>query len=186
MSSETTAMIMPTDESLLPFRAVTGEFIKCRPRTKKAAPTRNAICTRCWRLLASTTATSSARRLVGLGGRASPEHLEHPIGDPVATHDVRAGENDGHESQRAGEWVVRGRSERDRTDEHDSVDRVRARHQWRMQRRGDSADHLEPKQDRQHEERHVVDQVADVHAGASPLASGVRSFLVASWTTWPP
>src|SRR5450759_722573 len=126
MSSETTAMTMPSDESRLPLRAVTGEFIKCRPRTKKAAPMRNAIWTRCWRLVAIMTGPSSVGRLVGLGGRASPEHLKHPIGDPVPTHDVRAGEDHGHESKRPGKWVVCGRRERNRTDEDNSVDRVRA------------------------------------------------------------
>src|SRR5664279_3766873 len=186
MSSATTAMTMPSDESRLPLRAVTGEFIKCRPRTKNAAPIRNAIWTRCWRLVAIMTGPWSAGGLVGLGGRASPEHLEHPVGDPVPAHDVRAGKDHGHESQRPRKWIVSGRRERDRADEDYSVDRVRARHQRRVQRCGNPADHLEPDQDRQHEERHVVDQVADVHAVASPLASGARSFFVASWTTWPP
>src|SRR5450759_5510718 len=126
MSSETTAMTMPSDESRLPLRAVTGEFIKCRPRTKKAAPMRNAIWTRCWRLVAIMTGPSSASGLVGLGGRASPEHLEHPIRDPVSTHDVRAGKDNGDESPPPGKWVIGGRRERDRTDEDNSVGRVRA------------------------------------------------------------
>src|ERR1035437_3957379 len=125
MSSATTAMTIPIDESRLPLRAVTGEFIRCRPRTKNAAPTRNATCTRCWRLLTSMAGTSSAGGLVGFGRRASPEHLEHPIGDPITTHDIRGGEDYRNEGQRRGEWIVRGRRERDRPDEDDSVDRGR-------------------------------------------------------------
>ena len=41
-----TAMIMPAAERRLPVRAVAGEFIRCRPTTKSAAPTMKASWTR--------------------------------------------------------------------------------------------------------------------------------------------
>ena len=45
-TSAETATIMPTADRRLPVRAVAGEFIKCRPMTKRAAPTMKAIWTR--------------------------------------------------------------------------------------------------------------------------------------------
>ena len=74
--------------------------------------------------------------LVGRGDRASLEHLQHPVGDPVAADDVCAGEGHGHEGEHAGERIVRRGRQPDGTHQHDAVDRVRARHQRRVERPG--------------------------------------------------
>ena len=72
MSSAVTAVIMPAAERRLPLRAVAGEFIKCRPTAKRAAPARKASCTRCSRSVAfmpaprylgDSSATGAGRRL---------------------------------------------------------------------------------------------------------------------------
>ena len=45
-----------------------------------------------------------------------------------------------------------------RADDHDAVDRVRARHQRRVQHRRHLRDHLEAEEDREHEDRHLEDE----------------------------
>src|ERR1035437_4136037 len=184
--SATTAITMPVAEIRLPVRAVAGEFIKWRPMTKRAAPAMKESWTRWPMLLAFIEIPSSPGGLVGRSGRSSFEHLEHAIRDPVAANDVRSGEGHGHEGEHAGQRVVRRGGQTDRADEHDSMDRVGPGHQGRMKSGRDPADDFEAQQDRQDEDRQVLDQDVCSHALAPPRLAGCRSFLAASWITLPP
>src|SRR3954471_8064230 len=118
------ARAIPPADTRLPFRAVAGEFIRIRPRTKAAAPASQTSRTM---LLSVVTSIASAFVRVGLrrGRRRLPaEHLEHPVRDDVAADDVHRGE--GHRDERD-QLADRGRrldGDEHRSDEDDAVDRV--------------------------------------------------------------
>ena len=86
----------------------------------------------------------------------SLEHLEHPVGDDEAADDVRRRERDGDEADDPREPSASGApGDDDRAHDDDSVDRVRARHQRRVQHRRHLRDHLEAEEDREHEDRQL-------------------------------
>src|SRR5262249_17868711 len=90
---------------------------------------------------------------------AALEHLEHPVGDDEAADDVGGGEHDGDEAEDPGERALVGLAEHDhRADDHDAVDRVRPRHQRCVQQRRHLRDHLDPEEDREHEDGHLEDE----------------------------
>src|ERR1035437_2076689 len=137
-------------------------------------------------LLAFIAIPSSPGGLVGRNGRSSFEHLEHPIRDPVAANDVCSSEGHGHEGKHARQRDVRTGRQPDRADKNDSVDRVGPGHEGRMKSGRDPADDFGAQQDRQDEDRQVLDQDVCSHALAPPRLAGCRSFLAASWITLPP
>ena len=59
-----------------------------------------------------------------------------------------------------------------RADDHDPVDRVRPRHQRRVQQRRHLRDHLDPEEDREHEDRHLENQNRVVTHAATPSFFG--------------
>src|SRR5581483_8952934 len=71
-----------------------------------------------------------------------------------------------------------------RADDDDAVNRVRPRHEWRVQERRDLRDHLEAEEDREHEDRDLKNQqrvVAHVPGRLSlpPGGAGLRERLTA-------
>src|SRR4029079_18546591 len=113
--------------------------------------------------------------------------LEHPVGDDVAADDVHRRERDRDEAEELAERVVGLDRDEHRADEDDPVDRVRARHQRRVERRRDLADDREADEDRQDEDGQRVEEFGG-HAAppAGAAGAGSSNFFVASWTTWPP
>src|SRR6185312_3241092 len=103
---------------------------------------------------------------------ATFEHLQHPVGHEEATDDVDRAEHDRH-----GPGDLRERVRSFRTDhqqpaeQHDSVNRVGARHQRRVQHRRHLRDHLEADEHGEHEDRDLVDE----RHTAAPIASLTRS-----------
>src|SRR4051795_5411021 len=87
------ATAMPAADSQLPLRAVAGEFMRMRPRTKHAAPMSQARRTRVSRsdIGSGLAGGGGARAVAGdarrsgrtsLGGRGlAAEHLEHAVRD---------------------------------------------------------------------------------------------------------
>ena len=70
-TSATTAMTMPVADRRLPVRAVAGEFIRCSPTTKSAAPTMKDNWTRYPTFAAFIAISPSLRGRVGCGRRAA-------------------------------------------------------------------------------------------------------------------
>src|SRR4051794_6754191 len=180
----TIAATMPPAETRLPFRAVAGEFIRMRPRTKQAADPSQTSLT----IVSIVVGSTSALRLVdGLRrGRPAPEHLEHPVGDDVAADDVHRRKRDSDEAEQLAEGVVGLDRDEHRADEDDPVDGVRARHQRRVERRRNLADDGEADEDREDEDRQRVKEFGAHAAPPAVAGAGSSSFLVASWTTSPP
>jgi hypothetical protein len=116
---------------------------------------------------------------------ATFEHLQHAIGDPVASDDIRAGECHGHEGDDVRQRIVCSGSQADGADQHDPVDRVGARHQRRVKSCRHFADDFESEKDRQNEDGQVVEKCADVHALTPPALAFCNSPRVACWTTIP-
>ena len=104
--------------------------------------------------------SASLRRLVlGLRPRLADEHSEHPVGDHEPADDVDRPEGDRDRADHLVERVV-GEADDDQAAEHDdAVDRVRLRHQRRVQRRRHLRDHLEADEGGEHEDRDLGDQV---------------------------
>src|SRR4029079_1919031 len=112
--------------------------------------------------------------------------LEHPVGDDVAADDVHRRERDRDEAEELAERVVGLDRDEHRADEDDPVDRVRARHQRRVERRRDLADDREADEDREDEDRQRGEEFGAHEFPPAPAGAGSSSFFVASWTTWPP
>src|SRR6476469_2533182 len=90
------------------------------------------------------------------------EHLEHAVGDQEAADDVDRAEDDrDHEQELVEEAVDAEPQHDDAAEDHDAVDRVRARHQRRVQRVGHLGDHREADEAGQHEDRQVLEQHYD-------------------------
>ena len=93
------------------------------------------------------------RRRLGL------EHLEHAVGDQEAADDVDRAEGDRDDEQQLVEEAVDAEAEHEDAAEHDdAVDRVRARHQRRVQRVGHLGDRQEAGEAGQDEDRQVGQQ----------------------------
>jgi hypothetical protein len=170
-NTATTATNMPKADTWLPRRAVAGEFIRCRPRTKHTPPNSEAS-----RTVISNPDISPPRQ--SAQGRPLAEHLEHPVGDHVAADHVGGGEGGGDEGQGVAQRAVDERRQDHHADEDDTVDGVGAGHQRGVQRRRHLADDLEAHQDRQHEDGQIAHKTA-AHSSASNNA------FVACCTTSP-
>src|SRR4029453_15022430 len=96
-----------------------------------------------------------------------------------AADDVDRAEGDRDHADHVLEAVV-GEPDHDQAAEHhDPVDRVRLRHQRRVQGRRHLRDHLEADEGGQHEDRDLGDQV---HQALAPPASRARSLTISpSW-----
>ena len=187
----TTAIVMPAADTRLPLRAVAGEFIRDRPMTNPTAPTSQAIRTRISTISRVVTSRPPRRRPASARARLLAEHLEHPVGDDVAADDVHRREGHGDEREELAERLGRAQRDEHRADEDDPVDRVRARHQRRMERRRDLRDHGEPDEDREREDRQRGEQRVDLFGGhawppvVGAAGAGSSSFFTASATTAP-
>src|SRR5215212_123058 len=114
------AMAMPPALTRLPLRAVAGELIRMSPMTNAAAPTSQAR-----RTMASRGSMSGLRLVRRLRGRRpAAEHLQHPVGDDIAAHDVHRRECDGNEAEDLAERLGRGGRDEHRAHEDDPVDGV--------------------------------------------------------------
>ena len=89
------------------------------------------------------------------GGRASllSEFVEHSMRDQKTAYDIDHGQHDGHETQKFRQRSVTGTSRKEGSDECNSGDRVRAGHQWGVQRRGNLRDDFEAYEHGQGEDR---------------------------------
>src|SRR4051812_1371818 len=184
------ASVMPPAETRLPFRPVAGEFIRMSPMTKAPAPISQAM-----RTMTSTIPSVVTRLCLRLGDglrrdRLLAEHLEHAVGDDVATDHVHRRESDRHQRKDLAREIVGVCRDQHPAHEHDAVDRVRAGHQRRVQRRWHLADDGEPDEDRQDEDRQRIDQGFDFRGHAAPpgpaAGAGSSSFLTASDRMAPP
>src|SRR4029077_139528 len=80
------------------------------------------------------------------------EHLEHSVGHHETAEDVRGAKYDGDESQCVKHWSVGSAGDEESSQHHDAMDRIRARHEWRVQHRGNAADHFEAHEDCHYED----------------------------------
>src|SRR5579863_4672046 len=71
------------------------------------------------------------------------EHFEHAVGDEEAAHNVAGGGHDGDGAEDSGERGLVLAGEENRSDHGDRVQRVRKRHQRRMQERRNAANHFQ-------------------------------------------
>src|SRR5882672_5222934 len=118
-------------------------------------------------------------------GLALLEHLEHSVGHHEPAEDVRRAEYDGDESQRVKQRSVGRAGDEESAQHHDAVDRIRARHEGRVQHRGDAADHFEAHEDRHYEDvnsenqllAHFAIPTVDGLSGAMPSRLRVGSCL---------
>src|SRR5947209_18975545 len=91
-----------------------------------------------WRNTVASTALHLpvGARLVGLGRILGLEHAEHPVRDQETADHVDRAEGDGDDEQDLLKYST-GLSDQEQAADHDdAVDRVRPRHQRRMQRVG--------------------------------------------------
>ena len=96
----TTAIVMPVADRRLPLRAVAGEFMKCRPEREAGRADEEGELYQVTEVgRGSWPAPRHSAGLSALGTGRRLEHLQHPVGDPVAADDVRAGENHGDEGE---------------------------------------------------------------------------------------
>src|SRR4051812_6145475 len=160
-SVATIATTMPTAPIQFPRRAVAGDD------RKRSASTKHTIVTRYNRL---TAFVPISRPSPSIGRAPLLEHLEHAVGDDEAADDVRGRKCDRQEADDADQRVlVFAAGDDHRADDHDAVDRVRARHQRRVQHRRHLRDHLEAEEDREHEHGHLGDERRGVAHAATPF-----------------
>src|SRR5947209_15496682 len=151
-----------------PSRRALASFASVAPGTR-ASP---------WQPAWSRSTLFLALRRVGL----LLEHLEHAVGHDEAADDVRGAEHDGEEAHDPHERpLVTDAEHEHRADDDDPVDRVRARHQRRVQQCRHLRDHLEAEKDGEHEDRHLEDQQGVVtHAGAASFLPATHAPAVIS------
>src|SRR6185312_11037966 len=149
----TSATAIPNAETWLPRRAVAGEFIKCKPRTKHTAPPSDANRT------AVSTPSVTARPLLDRPRQgAAAEHAQHAVRHEVSADDVRGPKCSRDEQQDVAERTGDEGGQEHDPDENDTMDRVGARHERRVQGRRYLADHLEADEQGEHEDRQVADE----------------------------
>ena len=100
---------------------------------------------------------SGITRAVAL--RPALEHVEHPVGHEEAADHVHRPEDDRDEREDLLERRVGGAGDDHRADEDDPVDRVRPRHERRVQERRHAADQLEAEQRGEREDREAGDEL---------------------------
>src|SRR5919201_3661171 len=173
-----TATAIPTAPIRFPSGAVLGEERNRSARMKATIAARYATATASPLLISPPVGAAGASRSprnplhwsVGADRRFAPplEHPQHPVGDDEAADDVHrpecdSGERDDPDPRR----LVRQPRHHDRPDQDDPVDRVRPRHQRRVQHRRHLRDHLEPDEYRQDQHREPDDDQRGMHqAGA--------------------
>src|SRR6185312_1658687 len=119
----------------------------------------------------SPSATARRAASLGLRLRGLPlEHLEHAVGDEEAADDVDRREDDRDERERLLDVRVRRPGDEHRADEDDAVDRVRPRHERRVQHRRDLRDDLDADEHGQDEHRDAV-QKSHAHAATGSLST---------------
>src|SRR5207302_5870539 len=101
------------------------------------------------------------------------EHLEHAIGDHPATHDIQGAEKYRGDGNDVAEGVVRGGGDGERSHQHDAVDEVGSRHQWRVQHRRHSGDQQEADEDGQRENESAKGQRLRVAQEPAPASNAV-------------
>src|ERR1700678_2735449 len=171
------AMTMPAIERRLPKRAVFGELMYFRPRMNRIPVMRYAT-------LYHVAVCATASMLVVLlrDDRARAEHREHPLRHGVAAEDVERREHDQDEADHRAERRELQAGNQDRADQHDAVDRVRGRHQRRVQRARHAADHFDADEHRQNEDGDLGEQMVGHYALPFAFASASS---VGLWTIVP-
>ncbi len=145
-------------------RLTTASPSRCRwpaPTPKPALPEAGLTVA-----LGTGVGTGLARLAIGLG----LEHVEHPVGDDEAAHDVQGGEDDGEEAQGELGGTVRLAQDEHGADEDDAVDGVAARHERGVQDARHLGDDLvahEGGQDEHRDEGHEAGIGGD-HGASSP------------------
>src|SRR5215208_7136195 len=116
------------------------------------------------------------------GRLAFLEHLQHPVGDHEPADDVRGAEHDRREPDPARQEIgIGGAGDQDRADDHDPVNRVRSRHERRVEQRRHLRDHLEAEEDREREDRELDDELREVaHAATSRRVTHVADVISSS------
>src|SRR5439155_23572459 len=154
------AITMPAAAVKLPLRAPLGELSCFRPRMNSAAARRYAR---------AITVGSFFGRLPAL------EHLEHAVGDDETSDHVGRGEDDRDQAEHDGHRRVGSGGDEDGADQDDAVDRVGARHERRMQDGRHLRDDLEADEDREHEERQLIQKLV---GHAAPTICLARSLTI--------
>src|SRR6476659_9362912 len=109
---------------------------------------------------------ASALLIAGAIPRPAAEHVQHPVRHEEAADDVRGAKRDADRAEHRRYRALVGPGDEDGADDHDAVDRVRAAHERRVQRRRHLRDDLDSDERGQHEDRQL-DEQALVHAVAS-------------------
>src|SRR6266508_3540869 len=147
------AIAIPSAPMRFPIGAVFGE------ERKRSARMKATIVTRYAKAIAS---------LLDIWPPASFEHSQHAVGDDESAHDIHRPEGDCDERDDADpRRQMRETGDDDRADEDDAVDRVRPRHERRVQHRRHLRDHLEADEDRQHQHRDLDDDQRGAHVAAT-------------------
>src|SRR3954464_9686421 len=98
-------------------------------------------------------------RHLRLGWTTRFKHAQHAVGDEESADHVTGRSDDGNHAQNSRERTLLLADKNDRADHRDRVERVRERHQWRVQQRRDVADHFESDKGRQHENEKCINEV---------------------------
>ena len=117
-------------------------------------------------------------------GRLLAEHLEHPVGDDVAADDVHRRERHGDERQQLADRVVASAAISIAPTRTIPWIELAPDISGRVERRRDLADDREADEDRQREDRQVVEQAVDLGgscraSSAAASGAGSSSFLTA-------
>src|SRR3989441_5946546 len=103
------------------------------------------------------------------------EHLEHAVGDDETADHVGRREDDGDQAEHDRHRRVGSGGDEDGPDQDDAVDCVGARHERRVQDGRHLRDDLEADEDREHEERQLVEQLV---GHAAPTICLARSLTI--------
>src|SRR5665213_329982 len=134
----TSATTMPAIESRLPKRAVFGELMYLSPRMNRIPVIRYAPL---YHVAYGVTASTLVVLLCN--DRTRLEHPEHALRHGVTAEDVERSQHDQEEADDRTEGGEAHPRDEDRADEHDSVNRVRGRHQRGVQRARHPPDHFD-------------------------------------------
>src|SRR5665213_4037493 len=170
-----TAIAMPIMPKKLPWRLDAGLDSPRSDRMNRTPATRYRTAARLafiWSPLLSSSPRGARRSLDLL-----LVHREHALGNQEAAEDVDAGKDQRDEAEAARPDATtsnHGDADREQRADHDHRgDRVRHRHQRRMQRRGHRPHHEIADEHREHEDRQPehegIDGLRDMIHGGSPL-----------------
>src|SRR6266849_1113557 len=117
------------------------------------------------------------------------EHFQHPVGDHESADDVAGCGDDSDGSQELRDIGFALSRQDDCADNGDGVQRIRERHQWRVQERRNSADHFEADKRGEQEYVQTCNQVqlhqAPPPAGAACSAGIEKNSLTRAFTISP-